>query len=204
MASALVSGTEGYAEEAAALLKEYESLRFGQVHRQVSHLLPPAPARVLEIGAGTGRDAAGFAALGYRVTAVEPTAALRNGAQQLHPSPPIEWIDDALPELAALRGKSFDIVMLTAVWMHLDADQRRAAMPVVAGLVAPGGKMFLTQRHGPVPPGRRMFDVSPAETVGLADAEELVCLLRLEHQPSTRNRPGISWDRLAFAKPPQP
>jgi SAM-dependent methyltransferase len=204
MASAVASGTEGYAEEAEALLKEYESLRFDQVHRHVSHLFPPAPAHVLEIGAGTGRDAAGFAALGYRVAAVEPTAAFRNGARRLHPSPLIEWIDDSLPDLAALRGRSFDIVMLTAVWMHLDADQRRAAMPVVAGMVAPGGKMFLTQRHGPVPPGRRMFAVSAAETVRLAAAEGLVSLVRLENQPSTRNRPGVCWDRLGFAKPPQP
>jgi protein-L-isoaspartate O-methyltransferase len=29
---------------------------------------------VLDIGAGTGRDAAGLAELGYLVTAVEPTA----------------------------------------------------------------------------------------------------------------------------------
>jgi hypothetical protein len=50
--------------------------------------------------------------------------------------------------------------MLTAVWMHLDKQQRQHAMPRVTGLLRSGGVMILTLRHGPVPPGTRMFDVS--------------------------------------------
>ena len=34
----------------------------------------------------------------------------------------------------------------------------------VAGLLRPGGLMTLLLRHGPVPQGRRMFEVSAAET----------------------------------------
>src|SRR5580658_9586367 len=86
-----MSGTEGYASEAEALIKQYESISFDQVHREVLHLLPRAPCRVVDIGAGTGRDAAGFAALGHAVLAVEPTAALRARAMEIHPSPLIEW-----------------------------------------------------------------------------------------------------------------
>jgi hypothetical protein len=43
----------------------------------------------------------------------------------------IEWVDDSLPDLATVRarGEEFEVVMLTAVWMHLDALQRRQAMP---------------------------------------------------------------------------
>jgi SAM-dependent methyltransferase len=150
-------GTEGYASEADALVRQYESLSFADVHRHVLHLLPWPPASVLDIGSGTGRDAAGLADLGHLVTAVEPTAALRLRAQRLHPSPRIEWIDDSLPDLPVLssRGQTFDVVMLTAVWMHLDATERVRAMPTVAGLLRTGGLMALTQRHGPVPAGRR-------------------------------------------------
>ena len=68
-----VSGTENYAEEAPELLERYESISFADAHRLVMHLLPTAPSRVLDIGSGTGRDAAGFAALGHSVVAVEPT-----------------------------------------------------------------------------------------------------------------------------------
>src|SRR5271166_5499625 len=74
MASNRVSGTEGYAEEAEALIEQYEKLSFADVHRQVLHLIPTAPGRVLDIGSGTGRDAAAFATMGHEVVAVEPTA----------------------------------------------------------------------------------------------------------------------------------
>ena len=146
-----VSGTEGYADEAEALIRQYESIRFEDVHRRVLYLFPAPPARVLDIGAGTGRDAAGFATLGHRVVAVEPTAALRTAAMALHASPNIEWLDDSLPDLASVmcRGELFDLVTLRAVWMHLDELQRRRAMPHVAGLVSDRGVMTLSLRHGP-------------------------------------------------------
>src|SRR4051812_8147427 len=67
----------GYAEEAAALIKQYERISFAEAHRQVLHLMPVTPGRVLDIGAGTGRDAAALATMGHSVLAVEPTEELR-------------------------------------------------------------------------------------------------------------------------------
>lgn len=42
----------------------------------------------------------------------------------LHASPMIEWLDDSLPDLVAVRARKeeFDLLMMTAVWMHLDED----------------------------------------------------------------------------------
>ena len=196
------SGTEGYSDEAEALVQQYESISFGDVHKQILHLIPKPPARILDIGAGTGRDAAGFAAMGHIVTAVEPTAELRIRAMKLHVSPRIEWLDDSLPNLPVVsgRGETFDVVMLTAVWMHLDEQQRRRAMVCAASLVRPGGLVALSLRHGPVPAGRRMFDVTTAETITLAQAEGLTCVQRLENVVGLLKRPGISWDLLAFVR----
>jgi len=206
MPSVRVSGTQGYAEEAEALLEQYESIRFADVHKSVLQLVPTVPGRVLDIGAGTGRDAAGFALMGHRVVAVEPTAEFRIKAASLHPSPQIEWWDDSLPNLRSLagHGESFEIVMLTAVWMHLDARQRRQAMPRVARLVRGGGVMILSLRHGPVPLGRRMFEVSAEETIQLALAEGMSPVLALEHQDGAFGRKDVSWTRLAFSKVGKP
>jgi SAM-dependent methyltransferase len=197
-----MSGTEGYSDEADALIKQYESISFDQVHRDVLHLLPRTPCRVVDIGAGTGRDAAGFAALRHTVLAVEPTEALRTRAMALHPSPLIEWLDDTLPELARViaRGERFDVVMLTAVWMHLDPEQRARAMPRVASLVDAGGVLLLSLRYGPIPAGRRMFAVSAEETAALAAAEGLRCVLRFDRQDGALGRPGVSWTRLGFVR----
>jgi SAM-dependent methyltransferase len=168
------------------------------------HLIPQTPCRVLDIGSGTGRDAAWFADMGHRVVAVEPTDAMRLGAMSLHRSSRIEWLNDCLPDLTVLRNCSqvFELVLLTAVWMHLDANQRRRAMPNVASQVARGGTLVIKLRHGPVAPGRRMFEVSPEQTIELVRNHDLRAVLNL-HRNSTleQNRAaGITWSDLAFRK----
>jgi SAM-dependent methyltransferase len=195
-------GTDGYAAQAEALVSQYESIAFSDIHAAILPLLPAPPAHVLDVGAGTGRDAAGFAALGYRVTAVEPTAELRRHAVALHRSPRITWLDDGLPDLSVLAGsgETFDVVMLTAVWMHLDADERRRGMTRIAALLRAGGLMALSLRHGPVPPGRRMFDVEATETIDLARAEGLRCVLCRTDGDAQLGRPGVTWDRIAFVR----
>jgi SAM-dependent methyltransferase len=199
-----VSGTEGYAEEAERLIEPYESLALADVHESVLHLIPQAASRILDVGSGTGRDAGAFAAMGHRVVAVEPTHGLRSRAMALHGSSQIEWLDDSLPDLRLLRARNetFDLVMMTAVWMHLDEPQRRHAMPIVASLVRAEGLLILSLRHGPVPQGRRMFDVSADETLALAQAQDMHLVLH-RHMPSIQraNRiAGVTWTRLAFRK----
>jgi SAM-dependent methyltransferase len=198
---ARASGTEGYGESADALAKRYESLKFEDVHRDVLHLLPPPRACVVDLGAGTGRDAAALAALGHTVVAVEPTAELRAHGQRLHASPNIEWLDESLPELLRLRarGDRYDVIMATAVWMHMDAAQRRQSMRHVAELLAPGGLLFLTLRHGPVPDGRRMFDVPADETIALGRGHGLALLHRNERE-DMQNRPDVRWTCLVLRR----
>lgn len=196
-----VSGTEGYGETAANLVKHYETVTFEDVHGDVLHLFPDAPRRVLDIGAGTGRDAAALAALGHTVTAVEPTPELRAHGQRLHGQSAIAWIDDSLPDLDVVHalGMRYDVVLLTAVWMHLDLSQRQRAMPRVASLLAPGGVMPMRLRHGPVPAGRRMFDVSIEETAALAEA----CGLRTIHRgqrPGLFGVPDVHWSVVVFRR----
>jgi len=84
--------------------------------------------------------------------------------------------------------------------MHLDALQRRNAMPRVASLIAAGGMMIMSLRHGPVPQGRRMFEVSGDETIQLAQAQGLdaVLNLRTDSVQEVNRRAGVTWTRLAF------
>ncbi len=195
-------GNRGYAEEADDLAVRYESRRFEAVHPHLLARLPVPPARVIDIGAGTGRDAGALAARGYDVTAVEPTAAMRAHGQRLHPNPRIDWIDDHLPGLARVVPPpgGFAFLFVTAVWMHLDAGQRAAAMPRLAAIAAPGAHLAMTLRHGPVPVGRRMFDVSAAETLALADAAGFDCIDVSEDYDGVGVQPGISWDQLVLRR----
>ena len=198
----MIAGTKGYAEEAEELVKRYESIPFAEKHQAVLHLIPSAPCSVLDIGAGTGADAAWLAGLGHRVVAVEPTDELRLPGMALHPSARIEWVNDNLPHLVMTikRGQKFDFVMMTAVWMHLDELERQHAMPKVASLIRSGGVLIMSLRHGPCPPKRCMFAVSAAETIQLAQAHGLRSILHVHTQSAqlVNRQAGVTWSHLAF------
>jgi SAM-dependent methyltransferase len=198
-----LSGTEGYGENAEELAARYERMTLEQVHGDHLSLFPKPPASVLDIGAGTGRDAAALAARGHKVVvAVEPTKGLREHGQKIHAAHKIKWVDDGLPDLDKILDleRRYDLVLLAAVWMHLDKNQRAAAMPTVASLTAPGGRIVLSLRHGPVPEGRRMFPVTPAETVALAEGQGLKTLYN-QARPDAQGREGVSWTWLVFERP---
>jgi 2-polyprenyl-3-methyl-5-hydroxy-6-metoxy-1,4-benzoquinol methylase len=202
MARDQVPGTQGYAEQAAVLVPQYEALSFEAHHAPEMHLLPMSASRVLDIGAGSGADAAWFARQGHTVLAVEPTREFRLAARRLHPSPSIEWLDDALPGLERVlcRNQQFDLIMLSAVWMHLDEAERQQGMPRLASLLGLDGVMMLSLRHGPVPAGRRMFQVPAGQTIELAAAAGLEPVLQVQTpsiQPGNRAA-GVTWTRLAF------
>ena len=202
----MIRGTQGYAENATELIERYESLSFAYKHESVFHLIPNAPARVIDIGAGTGADAAWLAKQGHSVVAVEPTGAFREHGLKCHPSALIEWVNDSLPNLVyvAQRSHEFSLVMLTAVWTHLDEHERKVAMPVVASLLAPGGVLIMALRHGPAPIGRVMFAVSADETVALAEAQGLrgVFNAPAESRLAANRDAGVTWTRVAFRRGP--
>ncbi|WP_433184079.1 class I SAM-dependent methyltransferase [Actinoallomurus sp. CA-150999] len=194
-----MASTAGYGEAAEALAEQYESVTFTEVHREVLHLFPSRPSSILDVGAGSGRDAAALAAQGHRVVAAEPTAELRSLGRRIHADQEIEWVDDALPELAVLsvRRHRFDLILLTAVWMHLEEQERGTAMPCLASLLDTGGRVILSLRHGPVPPGRRMFPVTAQETIDLAQTCGLD-VVHLAEREDPHGRPGVSWTYLGL------
>lgn len=197
-ASRVRPGTQGYDAQAAELVARYEGISFDDGHNGIVDLVPPSPCRVLDIGAGSGRDAAWFSARGDTVTAVEPTKGMRERGQALHPSPRIEWIDDGLPDLQRLRGQTFDLVWISAVWFHLTAMERAEAMPAVAALVGDGGALMISLRHAPPAEGRRMFEVGAEDTIAQAIAAGLTCV-RYINVESARVA-GMRWDRLWFRR----
>lgn len=201
---AVIPGTEGYAEQATSLIEQYETVPFTDKHQPALHLIPAHPCNVLDIGAGTGADASWFANAGHKVVAVEPTREFRSAGMALHPVPTIEWVDDGLPHLEVIlnRDQRFDLISLSAVWMHLALKEREIAMPNLARLLAHGGVVFMTLRHGPIPDGRRMFEVTAEETVLLAQSQGLKAVVNDRMQSAGRaNRlAGVEWSHLAFAR----
>ncbi len=194
-----ILGAAGYGANALALADQYESIEFADVHRDVLHFFPLQACSVLDIGAGSGRDAAALACKGHHVVAVEPTAELRAEGMRRHAALPIDWIDDHLPALRRMRGRGvrYDLILLTAVWMHLDATERELAMEVVAELLADNGQIVMSLRHGPIPEGRTMYDVSAEETTRLAESHKLRASF-LTKRGDMLGRDDVTWSFLVF------
>lgn len=86
--------------------------------------------------------------------------------------------------------------------MHLDEEQRRRAMPRLASLLRAGGVTIMKIRHGPVPAGRRMFEISAGETIELAEMQDLrpVLNLRTASSQGGNRAADVTWTNLAFAR----
>jgi SAM-dependent methyltransferase len=195
----------GYEAEAEALIPRYASVDTAQKLAPVMRLLPTAPSRVADIGAGVGGDAAWFAQQGHAVLAVEPTAAFREAAQARNAGARIEWLDDTLPALSVARpGRegSFDLVLSSAVWAHVLPHDRAQAMASLASLLRPGGRLVLSLRHGPSPATRPAHDAPAEEAIGLAHGEGLELLLREEADSvQAGNRAaGVRWTWLVLQR----
>jgi SAM-dependent methyltransferase len=183
-----------YNDRATDYFKQYESLRFEEVHKAIVDYVPKKPSLVLDVGAGSGRDAAWFAAQGHYVVAIEPAIKLRILAKEKHPSPNIKWIDDSLPNLTASHqlGYFFDFILLSAVWMHVPEIQRDLAFGRLITLLKPGGRIAISLRLGPIDHARQMYPVSVAELKLLA-ASHGADIIREVHSEDVLGRKEIAW-----------
>lgn len=193
---------DGYDRVAPDLFERYDALDTREVNAPIMHLVPSRPSRVLDVGAGTGRDAAWLAAFGHNVVAVEPTHGLREGGKIRHSQSDIEWLDDRLPELESLAARPdvFDFIKLTAVWAHLNPDEQRQSLGALANLLAPGGVLAFSIRCGAAPSDRPVHNVEIGPTIAHARSLGLSLLLDLDApsvQPANRAL-GVTWTWLAF------
>jgi SAM-dependent methyltransferase len=191
-----------YEANAAAVVPQYEAADPAALHAWVRDLLPSSPAAVLDIGAGSGRDAAWLAGLGHDVVAAEPASAMRAEGMRRHLEPRIRWVADALPELSGLlrAGLSFEAILASAVWQHLHPSHRPRALRKLISLLKPGGLLALTLRHGPAEAGRGMHPVSLEEIEALARDHGLAVIRRVVAADSL-GRSEVSWTSVALRLP---
>jgi SAM-dependent methyltransferase len=191
-----------YEQHAKRLVTQYESLSFQDVHAGLLDMLPAPGGTVLDVGAGSGRDAAWFAANGYDVVAVEPSDAMLAHARELHPSSRIHWLSDSLPDLANVRrlGLSFDLIHLSAVWMHVPPAARQRSLRQLVTLLAPKGRIAISLRLGPPDTERAMYEVSLPELSSLAKQFGL----RVVHTTDSDDKLGrseVSWTNVVLGLP---
>jgi len=141
-------------DRAKELAAQYNALDREKVHADLLLHLPEGKVlSVLDIGAGSGADAAMFAAKGHRVLAAEPADALREEGQKLFQNKNIKWSHEALPEFGAgvATDAPYDVVTSVGVLQYLNKNDRVKSLKEMFSLVSCGG--FLEIQY-PTPASR--------------------------------------------------
>lgn len=198
-----VKGTQGYGADVDRFIFVTEEVDFEELHQPYLGLIPTEPSRVLDTGAGVGRDSAVLASMGHSVVAVEPMPEFLDAARRLHDSPNIQWVHDSLPELEKLGDEldQFDFVLASAVWHHINMTERTVAMSRIADLVRTGGILAMSLRNGPVGAGTHTFPTDYNQTIESAIDFGFKMMLALTDQPSLIAGKGeVKWSKLAFKR----
>jgi len=199
----LTANIEYYSTNAKALAEQYNSVTFESVHKDWLDEIPKE-GMVLDVGAGSGRDARYLAAKGLSVVAVEPALNIRELAQSYQVNSPIHWLSDTLPELSEVYKlqTKFDLILLSAVWMHIAPSLRERAFRKLSSLLKPNGKLIISLRHGQCQDERTMYAVSADELAQYASQFGLIYkLLTPDQAPDKLGRSDVSWQTVLLTLP---
>ncbi|MCY3878344.1 MAG: class I SAM-dependent methyltransferase [Rhodobacteraceae bacterium] len=175
----------------------YEKADPAALLSQLTERLAPQSC-VLDIGAGSGRDAAWLATQNHNVVAVEPSSTMRGEARKLHSRHAIKWMSDELPGLdhTGRLGITFDAVLLSAVWMHVAPQDRARSLRKIVSVLKPGGLILISLKHeaqsleGPQPDRSQITEIQRmALNLGAHLIDE-------QQNDDALGRPGIKWTRL--------
>ena len=188
-----------YSEASAELADRYDRLEPGASFDALKALFP-REGMALDVGAGSGRDASWLRSLGFDVVAAEPAAGFRDLASARDDG--VRWVDDRLPSLDRVHGFAiaFDLIILSAVWQHVDPVDRPRAFRKMVTLLRPGGVLALTLRAGPAPPDRPMHPTSSGEIEELARAFGME-VLKIETSQDQQGRDEVTWTTIALRLP---
>jgi len=200
-----------YNQHADKLASQYLSKSFEEVHQAWLHLLPPTlnkqHARILDLGAGAGRDSRYLAQQGrdnnLHVTAVEPAQILADIGKKQTQGLNVTWLSDTLPSLDVVTGQeiSFDLILLSAVWMHIPKSSRARSLRKLANLLKPGGQLAISLRHGESGDARVMHEVCSDEVLTLGKTAGLFPLLVTDVESDKLGRSEVHWQTVVLQLP---
>lgn len=179
----------------------YSSLSAETVHQVWLAEYLPNQGNLLDVGAGNGRDALYFASKGLQVVAVEPANNLRAFGEKQSAKTSIKWVNDKLPLLTKVQQLNicFDIILLSAVWMHILSTDRKKALSNLKALLKSSGKIIITLRHGASPDERVMHPVSTDELLQLSKDVGLSCHV-LPNQKDKLGRQAVRWQTVVLER----
>lgn len=160
----MIETSRFYHQNAPTFFERYRSLSTPEVIGAAISAVPTEPSLVLDLGSGSGRDSEWLAAQGHTVISVEPAKALRDMAIAAGQDRRIVHFEATLPGLDGLDQfvGGFDFVLCSAVWMHLDEDERPVGALRLFEMLKPGGAAVVTFKVAPEDKERLMYEIDPS------------------------------------------
>jgi 2-polyprenyl-3-methyl-5-hydroxy-6-metoxy-1,4-benzoquinol methylase len=194
---------EGYAEDASLLIQSFEAISSAALLSHVVRFIPKTPCNIIEIGAGTGRDAAWLASKGHTVTAVEPVFEFREAGKSLHTSSSISWLNDSLPLLNHVnkQNEQYELALLISVWQHVPDKEKLTSLTRLRSLLTKGGQLIISIRNGAGSTKRQCFPTTATETIMLAQqcGFELVMSKNVSSAQKQNIAAKVTWTWLVFS-----
>jgi len=192
-----VSHFNFYENNAQTLSARYDSLNPDKLYSNWLQYLPSPPGLALDIGGGSGRDALWLAQKGWEVTVIEPSEAFLNIGRANLKTYPVRWVADRLPYLKNYTKRSpiFSFILVSAVFMHLNAPERAESFETLAGLLAKNGLLVITLRMTPWQDERKFYFVPAQEIVQLATSTNYTAEI-LEPSEDQFCRKGVIWQTV--------
>ncbi len=191
-----------YNRNSRRMAEQYESVDFSGALEAVFAALPSG-ARVLELGCGSGRDAAALVSRGFEVTAMDGSAEMLREAVRRHPELAGGTVEHVLPGELPFETASFDAVLSMAVIMHLHESELPTLFHTVHRVLRPGGLFAYsvnTERagrdeHGTDERGRHFTCLSASQWERYHTNAGFITEWCRESDDVT-GRPGVRWVTL--------
>jgi SAM-dependent methyltransferase len=131
-----------YKNNANEMFKRYENASEG-IDRFFRMAFPPE-SKVLDIGAGSGRDTRKLIAQGYDAIGIEPCHEFIELALKYHPELSERLFQGSLPDLDEKYNEKFDGVLCSAVLMHIPKENLFDTAFSFKRVLKPGGYLLIS------------------------------------------------------------
>ncbi len=192
-----------YDTNAVKITREYENVPGSRFLAQIIDEIPKE-GKVLDLGCGSGRDAAYLYSLGFDVYGLDGSEAMLEEAKKLHEELTDRLFFQVLPGHIPFEDESLDAVVSIACLMHFDPDKIRRICLEMFRVLKQGGKALASirrplERSTPVDPFGRYY--TPIST---KDWEGLFCdtgfrVIRITKDGDALGR-DLTWNSFLLAK----
>jgi len=196
-----------YAENAAELFERYSTSTEGLA--KYFDQAFPQPGRILDVGAGSGRDVSLLLKAGHDAFGLEPCEKFLELAVKEYPELKSRMIKGRIPDELELVHRTvpdkFDGIVSSAMLMHIPPEFLLNSIAALKMLLKPQGRILFSipvdrpdiDADNREPKGRYFNQITPAELGSICGCLAFTLLQQWQDKDSLK-RPGITWASLLF------